>query len=207
MPEATLYAFVAFLVILDPPGTAAIFAAMTAGDTAAEKREQAIRATVISFLVLIGFAVAGGFLLRALGIGLPSLKVAGGLLLFLAAADMVMGSTLLRATPAEQEAARRTKEDISVFPLAIPLIAGPGAMTTIVLLSEQAAGDWLRLAGVLLAMSAALGITLAAMLGAAQVTRLLGETGQHVIGRVLGVVLAALAAEIALDGIRESFAG
>lgn len=206
MAEAALYAFVAFLVILDPPGTAAIFAAMTAGDTAAEKRQQAIRATVISFVVLVGFAVAGGLLLRALGIGLPAMKVAGGLLLFLAAADMVMGSTLLRATPAEKEAATRTREDISVFPLAIPLIAGPGAMTTIVLLAEQAAGDWLRLAAVLLAMTAALLVTLGAMLGAARLARLLGETGAHVIGRVLGVVLAALAAQIVLDGIRQSFA-
>lgn len=205
MAEAALYAFVAFLVILDPPGTAAIFAAMTTGDTAAEKRQQAVRATVISFIVLVGFAVAGGFLLRALGIGLPALKVAGGLLLFLAAADMVMGSTLLRATPAEQEAATRTPEDISVFPLAIPLIAGPGAMTTIVLLAEQAGGDLLRLGAVVVAMSAALLITLAAMLGAARLSRLLGETGGHVIGRVLGVVLAALAAQIALEGIRESF--
>ncbi len=205
MAETALYAFVAFLVIIDPPGTAAIFAAMTTGDTAAEKRQQAVRATVISFIVLVGFAVAGGFLLRALGIGLPAMKVAGGLLLFLAAADMVMGSTLLRASPEEKEAATRTPEDISVFPLAIPLIAGPGAMTTIVLLAEQAGGDLLRLGAVVAAMSAALLITLAAMLGAGRLSRLLGETGGHVIGRVLGVVLAALAAQIALEGIRESF--
>jgi multiple antibiotic resistance protein len=205
MLEPALFAFVAFLVILDPPGTAAIFAAITAGASPADKRQQAVRATVISFIVLVGFAVAGGFLLRALGIGLPALKVAGGLLLFLAAADMVMGSTLLRSGPAEKDAAARPDSDISVFPLAIPLIAGPGAMTTIVLLAEQAAGDWLRLAAVVAAMTAALLLTLGAMLGAARLSRLLGERGGHVIGRVLGVVLAALAAQIALDGIRESF--
>jgi multiple antibiotic resistance protein len=206
MLEAALFAFVAFVVILDPPGTAAIFAAITTGASAADKRQQAVRATVISFIVLVGFAVAGGFLLRALGIGLPALKVAGGLLLFLAAADMVMGSTLLRSGPAEKDAAARSDVDISVFPLAIPLIAGPGAMTTIVLLAEQAAGDWLRLAAVVAAMTAALLLTLGAMLGAARLSRILGERGGHVIGRVLGVVLAALAAQIALDGIRESFA-
>jgi multiple antibiotic resistance protein len=204
MPEAGLYALVAFLVIFDPPGTAALFAAMTGGDSPRRRRAQAVRASVIAFVVLVAFALGGGGLLRALGISLPSLKVGGGLLLFLLAADMVMGRTMLRASPEEQAAASRSIGDISAFPLAIPLIAGPGAMTTAVLLAEQAHGDWPRLAAILAAMAAALLITLAAMLAAVWIARLLGETGQHVIGRVLGVVLAALAAEIALAGLRES---
>ncbi|MBW8269309.1 MarC family protein [Caldovatus aquaticus] len=204
MREAGLYAFVAFLVIFDPPGTAAMFAAMTAGDSPSRRRAQAVRASAIAFVVLVAFALGGGGLLRALGISLPSLKVGGGLLLFLLAADMVMGRTMLRASPEEQAAASRSIGDISAFPLAIPLIAGPGAMTTAVLLAEQAQGDWARLAAILAAMTAALLLTLAAMLAAAWIARFLGETGQHVIGRVLGVVLAALAAEIALAGLRES---
>lgn len=204
MAETGLYAFIAFLVILDPPGTAAIFAAMTAGDSPRERRDQAARAVVIAFVVLVGFALAGGELLRALGISLPSLKVGGGLLLFLLAADMVMGRTMLRASPEEQEATSRSTRDISAFPLAIPLIAGPGAITTAVLLAEQAKGDWWRLSAILAAMTAALLLALIAMLAAMRIAQFLGETGQHVIGRVLGVVLAALAAEIALSGIRES---
>ncbi|WP_376092869.1 MarC family protein [Roseomonas sp. CCTCC AB2023176] len=206
MWEGAAYALVALLVIFDPPGTAVIFAGMTPGDSPAERREQAMRACGIAFLVLLGFAIFGGWLLRAMGIGLPAMKVAGGLLLFLLAADMVMGSTALRATREEQEAAAETAEDISVFPLAIPLLAGPGAMTTMVLLREQAAGDVAQIALIIGALAVALLVTLAAMLSAAQVARFLGRTGGHVIGRVLGVVLAALAAQIALDGIRESLA-
>jgi multiple antibiotic resistance protein len=202
--EAALYALVALLVILDPPGTAVLFAAMTPRDTPLERKQQAVRAVTIAFCVLLGFALAGGFLLRAMGIGLPAMKVAGGLLLFLLAADMVMGSTVLRASPQEQEAAAETPEDISVFPLAIPL-AGPGGMTTMVLLREQAAGDPWRIAGVVAALVVALAVTLVSLLGAARVARFLGRTGGHVVGRVLGVVLAALAAQIALDGLRESF--
>ena len=206
MWESAAYALVALLVIFDPPGTAVIFAGMTPGDTPAERREQAVRACWIAFLVLLAFALAGGWLLRAMGIGLPAMKVAGGLLLFLLAADMVMGRTMLRATPEEQEAAAETAEDISVFPLAIPLLAGPGAMTTMVLLHEQAGGSPAVVALQVGALAAALLVTLGAMLSAGAVGRLLGRTGGHVIGRVLGVVLAALAAQIALDGVRETLA-
>jgi multiple antibiotic resistance protein len=204
--DTFLYAFVALIVIFDPAGTAALFAAMTPQDTPAERREQAVRACVIALVVLAAFGLLGEGLLRALGIGLPAMQVAGGILLFLTAADMVTASNALRATPAELDAATRTKEDISVFPLAIPLLAGPGAMTTMILLRSGAAGDWRRVAAMELALVAALGVTLLALLLAGQVKRLLGETGSHVIGRVLGVLLAALAAQIVMDGIRAMLA-
>jgi multiple antibiotic resistance protein len=203
MLETFGFTLVALLVIVDPFGTAVIFASMTANDSAASRRRQAIRATVIAAVVLVAFALVGGWLLRALGIGLPAMKVAGGLLLFLMAADMVMGRHLLRASPEEEQAAVR-EEDISVFPLAIPLLAGPGAMTSMVLLHEEAGGDAWRLAGVLAALVVALGLTLLCLLAAGRVGRLLGATGANVIGRVLGVLLAALAAQIALEGLRES---
>lgn len=206
MLDGAFYAFIAFIVIFDPPGTAAMFAAMSAGEGAAARRRMALRATTIAFAVLVVFALGGGGLLRALSISLAALKVGGGLLLFLLAADMVMGRTMLRASPEEQAAASRSAQDITVFPLAIPLLAGPGAMTTAVLLAEQAGADWAARALVLAAMAAALAVTLLAMLAALRVAALLGETGQHVIGRVLGVVLAALAAEIVLSGLRESLA-
>lgn len=203
MIEAAAYALVALLVILDPPGTAAIFMAMTPQDSPARRRRQAVRAVLIAFTVLVAFTLSGGWLLRALGIGLPALQVAGGLLLFLMAADMVMGRHLLRASPEEERVAAE-EEDISVFPLAIPLLAGPGAMTSMILLREQSAGDPLRILGILLALILALGVTLACLLAAAQVTRLLGRTGTSVIGRVLGVLLAALAAQFVLDGLRDA---
>ena len=202
--ETFSYALVALLVILDPPGTAALFAAMTPQDTRAERAQQAKRACLIAFVVLAAFGLLGEGLLRALGIGLPAMKVAGGILLFLTAADMVTARNATRATPAEQEAATKTNEDISVFPLAIPLLAGPGAMTTMVLLRSTAAPGLASIVAVEAALAVALAITLAALLLAGQVKRLLGETGSHVIGRVLGVLLAALAAQITMDGVREA---
>jgi multiple antibiotic resistance protein len=204
MLDAFLYALVALLVIFDPPGTAAIFIAITPRDTDAERREQAVRAVGISFVVLAGFAIGGEWLMRAMGVTLPAFQVAGGILLFLLATDMVMvrDSGLRRTTERETAEAEAQESDITVFPLAIPLIAGPGAMTTMVLLRGQAGDD----AGLLAALAAALGValivTLVSLLAAKQLVRMLGETGTNVIGRVLGVVVAALAAQITLDGVR-----
>jgi multiple antibiotic resistance protein len=203
MLETFGFTLVALLVIVDPFGTAVIFASMTTNNTEAERRAQAIRATVIAAIILVVFALLGSWLLRALGIGLPAMKVAGGLLLFLLAADMVMGQTFLRATPEEQKAGAE-EHDISVFPLAIPLLAGPGGMTSMILMREQARGEPLGLLAVMLALVAVLVLTLVCLLGAGTVARLLGKTGGHVIGRVLGVLLAALAAQIALDGVKQS---
>ncbi|HQT73388.1 MAG TPA: MarC family protein, partial [Acidiphilium sp.] len=128
-----LYAVVALFVIIDPVGTAIIFAALTTHDDAAKRRTIAKRAALISFLVLLVFGLAGEKLLRLLGIGIPALQIAGGALLFLSAKDMVTAKGELRASREERNAASESTEDISVFPLAIPLIAGPGGMTTMVL--------------------------------------------------------------------------
>jgi multiple antibiotic resistance protein len=130
------------------------------------------------------------------------MKVAGGLLLFLLAADMVMGQTFLRAS-AEERAAGAEEQDVSVFPLAIPLLAGPGGMTSMILL-VQGAGTTAELAAVFAALVAVLVLTRVCLLGAGTVARLLGRTGGHVMGRVFGVLLAALAAQIALDGVKAS---
>ncbi len=204
MLEIGLHALVALLVILDPPGTAALFMAMTPGVPATERRRQAIRAVAIAFVVLLGFVLVGGLLLRAMGISIPAMQVAGGLLLFLMAADMVMGRHALRTSPKEEEAAVQ-QADISVFPLAIPLIAGPGSMTSLVLLRQQAGDDPAQIAVLLAALLVALGATLLALLGAARVTQVLGVTGTNVAGRVLGVLLAALAAQFTIDGLRQAF--
>ena len=156
--------------------------------------------------VLLVFGLGGAGLLTALGITLPALRIAGGILLFLTAADMVTGSGVTRgASGPEREEAIRPDEDIAVFPLAIPLIAGPGAMTTTVLLRSEAGGDWVKLAALLAALVIAIGANYSALRVSQIVARLLGRTGANVVGRVLGVLIAALAAQFTIDGLQEAF--
>lgn len=207
MTETFLISLVALLVIIDPVGTAAIFLSITPRDTEARRRAQAIRASAISVVVLVGFAFVGELLMRAMGIGLPAFKIAGGLLLFVMAFDMVMQrASGMRASESERAEAEASDDDVSVFPLAIPLIAGPGAMTSVVLLRGQAGADPYAVIAVVAAILAALAVTLACLVFASVLTRLIGTTGTHVLGRVLGVILAALAAQLVVDGIRASLA-
>ena len=201
--DAFAYALVALLVIIDPVGTAVLFAGLTPGDSDEARARQAIRACVIAFVVLASFGFGGRELLGALGIDLPAMKVAGGVLLFLTAADMVTARGALRGSEQERDAATRT-QDISVFPLAIPFIAGPGAMTSMVLLQSQAGGRLWPMLAIQAALAVAVAATLLALLSARYLARALGQTGSNVVGRVLGVLLAALAAQLVLDGIRES---
>jgi multiple antibiotic resistance protein len=195
-----LYAAVALFVIIDPVGTAIIFAALTTHDDAAKRRTIARRASVISFLVLLVFGLAGEKLLRLLGIGIPALQIAGGALLFLSAKDMVTAKGELRASSEERSAASESTEDISVFPLAIPLIAGPGGMTTMVLLHAKAGGQPGAVLANALALAAMIAATLVSMLGARRLARLMGTTGASVVGRVLGILVAALAAQFIIEG-------
>ncbi|MGA8053575.1 MAG: MarC family protein [Burkholderiales bacterium] len=202
--ETFLVSLVALLVILDPVGTAAIFISITPRDSQARRRAQAIRASIISVIVLVAFAFVGELLMRAMGISLPAFQVAGGLLLFWMAFDMVMQrASGMRATESERAEAEASDDDVSVFPLAIPLIAGPGAMTSVVLLRGQAGSDPTEIAAVLVALLGALAIMLACLVSAGTLTRVIGATGTHVLGRVLGVLLAALAAQLVLTGLRE----
>ncbi len=195
-----LYAVVALFVIIDPVGTAIIFAALTTHDDAAKRRTIAKRAALISFLVLLVFGLAGEKLLRLLGIGIPALQIAGGALLFLSAKDMVTAKGELRASSEERTAASESTEDISVFPLAIPLIAGPGGMTTMVLLHAKAGGQPGAVLANALALAAMIVATLVSMLGARRLARLMGTTGASVVGRVLGILVAALAAQFIIEG-------
>ena len=200
-----LYAVVALFVILDPVGTAIIFAALTAGDDASKRRSIARRASVISFLVLLIFGLAGGAFLRVLGIGIPALQIAGGALLFLSAKDMVTAKGELRGSEQARLAASMHTDDISVFPLAIPLIAGPGGMTTMVLLHARTHGDPLAVVMVVIALGLVMVATFVGMLVARPLAKLMGETGSSVVGRVLGIVVAALAAQFVIEGVRSAF--
>jgi multiple antibiotic resistance protein len=197
------YSLVTLLVIIDPLGTAVIFAGMLRGATDEFRRRMAIQATVIAGSILLAFAVLGAAFLEALGVSLPAFRVAGGLLLFLLATDMVFAraSGIRSPTPPEQQEALRSG-DVSVFPLAFPLLAGPGALTSIVLLTGRAESA-LAWGAVILALAIVIALTLAALLLAARVMRALGVTGANVISRVLGIVLAALATQLVLDGVAE----
>ncbi|MDA8232554.1 MAG: MarC family protein [Magnetospirillum sp.] len=208
MLETAFYAFVAFFVILDPPGTAAIFAAMTRNLAASHRRTMAVRATVIAGSVLFAFAVGGKALLAALGIGLPAFRVSGGTLLFLLAADMVFArQSGLRSTTPVENAEAAARDDITVFPLAFPLIAGPGAMTSVVLMMGRAGGDpWMSVV-VLLVLALVMATVLAMLLAAGPILRILGVTGAHVVSRIFGIILAALAAQFIIDGLLQAMPG
>lgn len=201
MPTSLIYAFVTLVVIIDPVGTATLFAGLTQGWTAAERRESAKLGVLVAGLLLLAFAFGGEFLLRALGISLAALRVAGGILLFLLATDMVLAraSGFRGITLREREEATH-RDEIAVFPLAFPLIAGPGALTSVVLLMGTA-HSLAEVGGLVVAGAVALGLTLLALLFATRLVAVLGVTGTNVIGRVLGVVLAALAAQFVFDGV------
>ena len=206
MFELIFNSFVTLLVVIDPLGLAPLFVGLTQGRSEAYKREAAIRGTVLATVILFFFAFVGQELLDALGIGVPAFRVAGGALLFLLSLDMVFArpSGVRRATAPEQEEANEAKEeDISVFPLAIPLIAGPGSLTTVLLYTGN--GGVLVIAAVLAVLSVVLLLVLASLLFASRIMRGLGETGANVFSRVLGVLLAALAVQFVLDGIQQSF--
>lgn len=199
-------AFVLLLVVIDPFGLTPMFSALTAGKTALERRRIATRAVIIAGGAIAFFIFGGGWLLDYLGVGMPAFRIAGGVLLFLIAMDLLLvrHSGLSSATEREQsEAVRRA--DIAVFPLAIPMIAGPGTLTTVMLLThDQPVATNLLVLGLSLVV---LAITLAMFLSAARVERVLGETGINVITRLLGLLLSALAVQFVLDGLRASLPG
>ena len=202
-------AFITLFVVLDPPGCAPIYAGLTAGANAAQRRAMAIRATVIAGAILLVFALFGENLLSALHIELDSFRIAGGLMLFLIALDMVFEKrTQRREQRAERVAAEHVNgtevEDVSVFPMAMPMLAGPGAIASIMLLTAKAHGVTAT-AMVLAALAAVLVLTLLALMAASPLMKLFGARVEAVITRLLGVLLAALAAQYVIDGLKASF--
>ncbi len=210
MFDFTLFAaaFVTFFVVIDVPGVAPIFASLTDGTDTRHRRRMALRSVGIATLVLIGFAYGGEWLLGALQISLDAFRAAGGVLLFLIALDMVFEKrTRRREERAEalsdgDESLPGTHEDISVFPMAIPMLAGPGAIASIMLFMSQAGGALGAQLSILLGLGANLAICLVVFLLIGPVMRLMGETLAAMITRILGVILAALAAQFIFDGIR-----
>jgi len=204
--ELFLSAFITLFVVIDPPGCAPIYAGLTKGASAAQARSMALRATFIASIILLIFALFGKQLLAALHIELNSFRIAGGLMLFLIAFDMVFEKrTQRREERAEKIAATPEIEDVSVFPMAMPMLAGPGAIAAIMLLMNEAGGEPEKVAQVLTALAAVLIITAAALVAAGPLIRLLGDKVEAVITRLLGVLLAALAAQYVIDGLKGSF--
>jgi multiple antibiotic resistance protein len=205
LTELFLSAFVTFFVVIDPPGCAPIYAGLTKGASAAQARNMALRATMIASIILLVFALFGQELLGALHIELNSFRIAGGLMLFAIAFDMVFEKrTQRREERAGKVAATPEIEDVSVFPMAMPMLAGPGAIAAVMLLMNEADGLSESLE-VLAALAAVLVITAAALVAAGPLIRLLGDKVEAVITRLLGVLLAALAAQYVIDGLKGSF--
>jgi multiple antibiotic resistance protein len=205
LTELFLSAFITLFVVIDPPGCAPIYAGLTKGASPAQARSMALRATWIAAIILLIFALFGQQLLGALHIELNSFRIAGGLMLFFIAFDMVFEKrTQRRESRAEKIAATPEIEDVSVFPMAMPMLAGPGAIAAIMLLMNEAKG-WPEMIEVLAALAAVLAITAAALVAAGPLIRLLGDKVEAVITRLLGVLLAALAAQYVIDGLKGSF--
>lgn len=205
MQETALVAFATFFATIGPVDVAALFAALTPRATPRHRRTMALKGVAIATLVLLLFAIFGNTVLISLGISLAAMRTAGGILLMLVSIDMVFArhSGVSSATDDETEEAR-SKLDISVFPLATPLIAGPGTMGAVVLLTVESGGDLTHWGVVIAALATVLLLTLVLLLLATQVQKVLGVTGLNVISRVAGVLLAALAVQFIFDGLARS---
>lgn len=200
--DSLFNAFVTLLVTIDPPGLAPLFLALTRGMTSSQRRQVGLRGSIIGFFILALFAVVGAGILSVLGITLPAFRVAGGLLLFFIAFEMVFEKRNDRKEKTADTAITRDHiHNIAAFPLAIPLIAGPGAISATVLLS----GSYPTLAGqvaLLAIILVAVALTWAVFLLAEPVDRVLGQTGRSILTRLLGVILAALAVQFVAHGIK-----
>ena len=203
--DTLLLSLSTFFATLGPADLILVYAALTERNTRTERQTFALRGVLIATGILLFFAVFGQTLLKLFGITLPALRIAGGVLLLLISIDMVFarhsGGT---GTTPEEENEARTRPDISVFPLATPLIAGPGAISATILLISNAQGDRLAIAAVIVALLLILLLTYLALLVAIPIQRLLGVTGLAVVSRVVGLLLAALSVQFIFDGIRAS---
>jgi multiple antibiotic resistance protein len=203
MLDELLKFFVVLFVVVEPPSLVPIFATMTEGASAGYRRRMALKAAVISLTILVVFALTGSWFIGMMGISIDAFRIGGGLMLFLIALDMVFARE--EKTTPEEKAETRRRADISVFPLAFPLISGPGALATVLLTFGSAAPDPLLYAGLIAVVAAVIAVTLVFMLATPLVMRVLGVTGANVVSRVAGVILAALAVQFVIDGLRGAF--
>lgn len=205
MIETAVVALTLLFATIGPLDGAAVFAALTVHATPQARRSMAVRGTLVAAGILLTFALIGEHLLAALGITLAALRTSGGILLLLIGIDMVFArSSGGTSTTVEENREAALRQDLAVFPLATPLLAGPGAMGATILLMAETGGQLALQAAVLGALILILTLTLVLLLMAGRLQKLLGVTGMHVITRVFGVLLAALAVQFIFDGIAES---
>ena len=195
-----LTAFVTLLVVVDPPGVVPVFVALTEGADAAERRATGRRAIVVALLVALFFLVAGRSLLSYLGVTIHAFSISGGVLLFATALPMLFGHRGGLQAP-ERGEQPTAGEDIAIFPLAIPLLSGPGAIASILLLTSQANGDLRRLAALGVAVILVYGVTLVMLRAGGSLMARIGEGKVHIVTRVMGIILAALAVQFILNGV------
>ena len=205
MLETALRSFTTFFATIGPIEAAVLFATFRPKMAHAERQSVAVRATLIASAILAFFTLLGGPILNQLGVSIAALQTAGGIILLAIAIDMIFARPggSIKLTPPEGEEAQ-SRDDIAVFPLATPLLAGPGAMSAGILLAANADGEPLGLAMVMGALGAVMVLTLALLVAAQQLSRLLGITAQRVLIRVFGILLAALAVQALFNGIRSS---
>ena len=233
MLELALTSFMTLFVIIDPPGNLPIFLSLTAGTPASHQRAMAIKAPVIALCVLLLFALAGKSLLSFIGIEMPAFRIAGGLMLLLVALEMVFEKTAQRKSDSAHKvhqrklkasgaaaASQNSKQDsdsdqpdddskpavdVSVFPLAIPILAGPGAITTVLLLISQQSDGWVGTSVVLGVVVVLMALCMALFLLSSKLDKLLGSTVTNILTRLFGVILAALSIQFVIDGIKQAF--
>jgi multiple antibiotic resistance protein len=197
--------FVLLFVVVEPVTLVPVFASLTDGASERYKRKMSLKAVGVSGVVLALFALAGSWFIRMMGISIDAFRIAGGVMLFLIALEMVFARESGTKTTSEEKDEVQQRADISVFPLAFPFIAGPGALATVLLTFGTLKPDWLMTLGLLAVIALVLGITLALLLLAPLVNRVMGVTGAHVVSRLAGVVLAALAVQFMVDGLKDAF--
>jgi multiple antibiotic resistance protein len=202
----SLLSLSAIFFVVDPMGAIPIFLAMTRNDAPEKKRNMARRASIIAFFVLTTFAVAGTLIFRVFGVSLGAFKVAGGVLLLLTSIEMLrVQPQRTRVTP-EEEQEGAEKEDVAIFPLAIPLLAGPGSIVTVTALMGRA-GRKLFAIPVIVSIALTCIASYLMLVAAERISRLLGVTGLNVMNRVIGLIIGALAVQFMFDGVRDTFPG
>ncbi|EKF57963.1 MAG: MarC family protein [Allorhizobium sp.] len=207
MTETMISAFTTLLVTVDPPGLAPLFLGLTQGMTRAQRQQVALRGSVMGFAILTVFALFGASILSALGISMGAFRIAGGLMLFAIAFEMIFEKRNERKEKTTGDAITKDHiHNLAVFPLAIPLIAGPGAISATVLISGTVEG-WLGKLQLIAVIAVVLGLVLVSLYLAERLNKFLGVTGRALLTRLLGVLLAALSVQFVVDGIKSAFAG